>query len=413
MPVRGAAGRMKVPETPRRTPEKRSGDRSGAAPAYRRVVVKVGSGIITEKTGRVSRRKVSSLVGQLAGARDLGVDVALVSSGAIASGVGKLRMGSRPRDIEVLQAVAAVGQGQLIHMYSELFGDRGITVGQVLLTQADMNHRRQYLNARHTLEKLFELGVVPVVNENDTVATEEITFGENDVLAAMVAGLVKADMLVLLTDTGGLHTADPRTSEDAELIERVERIDAEIEKLAGEAGTELSTGGMSSKVQAAKVAVSAGVPVIIADGRRRGIVLDIVGGARAGTYFEPASSITSRKHWIGYVKETRGRLVVDEGAARAISERGKSLLPAGVVRVEGDFGIGDTVDVVDEEGVVVGRGLAAYDAVEAGMIMGQRSAGVKEILGEKGEPMVHRDSLVVYDRPARREGDTLKEKRAR
>jgi glutamate 5-kinase len=363
----------------------------------RRMVVKVGSAIITEKSGRVSRSKASTLVAQLAGARDRGIDVALVSSGAIASGMGKMRITERPRDTEALQALAAVGQGLLINMYSELFEASGVTVGQVLLTQSDMNHRRQYLNARHTLERLFGMGVVPVINENDTVASEEITFGENDLLAALVAALVRADVLVLLTDTGGLHTADPRKYERALLIERVESITDEIEQLAGGAGDELGSGGMSSKVQAAKVAVSAGVPVIIADGRRPRVISDILEGKKVGTRFEAAGGITSRKHWIGYAKEATGRLAVDAGAAHAIAVGGKSLLPAGVVGVEGEFGIGDCVEIIDPLGRVVARGLAGYDASEAKKIMGKRSAQVRDVLGEKGEPIVHRDSLVVFE----------------
>lgn len=362
----------------------------------RRVVVKVGTATITDAAGRMNRRKVGRLVDQVIEARRGGVEVALVSSGAIASGISRMRLPERPRDIEALQAVAAVGQGVLINIYSELFGAGGVAVGQVLLTQADMNHRQQYLNARRTIEQLFKMGAVPVINENDTVATEEITFGENDLLAALVASLLRADVLVLLTDTAGLYTADPRKCADARLLDTVERITPDIECLAGEAGSEIASGGMSSKVQAAKISVSSGVPAVIADGRRPRVIADVIAGKRVGTYFAAKRKIASRKHWIGYVKESSGRLVVDEGAAGAITEKGKSLLPAGVVRVEGEFRVGDSVDIIDLEGRLLGRGLTSYDAVEADLIKGQRSARVKEILGEGGEPIVHRDSLVVF-----------------
>lgn len=381
-------------------------------PEIRRMVVKVGTATITDPTGRMSRRKVERLVAQVLEARRRDVEVALVSSGAIASGMSRMKLPERPREIEVLQAVAAVGQGVLINMYSDLFGAGGVAVGQVLLTQADMNHRQQYLNARRTLEQLFGMGAVPVINENDTVATEEITFGENDMLAALVAALLRADMLLLLTDTAGLYTADPRKCAGARLLDTVERITADIECLAGEAASELASGGMSSKVQAVKIAVSAGVPAVIADGRRRSVIADVVDGKKVGTYFVAGRKIASRKHWIGYARESRGRLVVDDGAARAIRGKGKSLLPAGVVAVEGEFRTGDSVEMVDLEGKLLGRGLVGYEAAEADRIKGQKSARVKEILGERGEPMVHRDSLVLFDEQELPAGAARKKARA-
>ena len=363
----------------------------------RRMVVKVGTATITDRAGRMSRGKAGRLVAQVMEARTRGVELALVSSGAIASGVSRMKLQERPREIEALQAVAAVGQGVLINMYAELFGDSGVPVGQVLLTQADMNHRKQYLNARRTIEQLFKMGAVPVINENDTVATEEITFGENDLLAALVAALLRADVLLLLTDTAGLYTADPRRCDDARLLDTVELITPDIECLAGETGSELASGGMSSKVQAAKVAVSSGVPAVIADGRRRTVIADVIDGKRVGTYFAARQRIASRKHWIGYAMESRGCLLVDDGAAAAITQKGKSLLPAGVVGVEGVFKIGDSVEIIAPDGRLLGRGLAGYDAAEADRIKGLRSGRIREMLGERGEPMVHRDSLVVFE----------------
>jgi glutamate 5-kinase len=367
----------------------------------RRIVVKVGTAVITEKSGRISTRRTANLASGIIEARDRGIDVALVSSGAIAAGMEKLGMKTRPRDIETLQAVAAVGQGKLVGTYTDLFQESGVTVGQVLLTQHDLAHRTQYLNARHTMERLFDMGVVPVINENDTVATDEITFGENDMLAALVAGLVGADTLILLTDTGGLYTADPRTSSEARLLERVERITEEVEELAGEAGSDLAIGGMLSKVQAAKVAVSTGADTFIADGRKASILQKIIDGKKPGTFFPATGTVRSRKRWIGYALPSRGRLIVDRGAATALTARRKSLLPAGVTGVEGDFEVGDCVEVVGPDGKIIGRGITSYSSTEAGLIKGLRSPRVAGVLGEKGEEIVHRDELVVFDEAPR------------
>lgn len=376
------------------------GRRPGAAIVMkdiRRMVVKVGTGIIAEESGRISRERVTALVEEIVSVLNRGIDVALVSSGAIAAGLEKMGLDRRPSDIQSLQAVAAVGQVLLARMYADIFGVSEVPVGQVLLTQYDMTHRQQYLNARHTLERLFELGVVPVINENDTVATEEIKFGDNDILAALVASLAGADLLVLLTDTSGLHTADPREHEGATLLRRVERITGEIEELGGETVSRLGSGGMSSKIQAAKIAVSSGVHTIIADGRSPGVVSDILDGREVGTYFPASAKVKSKKHWIGYAKMSSGCLVVDDGAAKAIVERGKSLLPAGVVELKGNFQVGDALDIVDRRGRVVGRGLSNYDAAEAQRIIGLRSDRIAEILGERPEEMIHRDLMVVFE----------------
>lgn len=362
-----------------------------------RMVVKVGTATITEESGRVSHQRVKQLVDQVAGARLRGIDAALVSSGSIAAGMEKMGMDRRPREMESLQAVAAVGQGLLVQMYAEIFGGRGITVGQVLLTQSDMTHRQQYLNARHTMERLFEMGVIPVINENDTVATEEISFGDNDMLAALTASLAGAQLLVLLTDTEGLYTADPRKHREARLLKRVDRITDETLEIGGETGSSRSSGGMSSKVQAAKIAVSSGISVVIADGRAPGVIDDILDGKEVGTYFPASAKVASKKHWIGYAKKSKGLLVVDNGAVRAVSEGGKSLLPAGVVEVDGDFQVGDAVDIVDTDGRKIARGLSNYSIEEARRIKGLRSGEVADILGEKEEEIVHRDFLVVFD----------------
>jgi glutamate 5-kinase len=365
--------------------------------SIRRMVVKVGTTTIAERSGRISPERVAKLAEGMSDARNRGIDVALVSSGAIAAGMEKLGMETRPKEMDSLQAAASVGQGILVGMYMDLLGENGVTAGQVLLTQHDMTHRQQYLNARHTMERLFDMGVVPIVNENDTVATEEISFGENDLLAALVASLINADLLVLLTDTAGLYTADPKRSEGARLIERVDRITEDIESLGGETGSELALGGMSSKVQAAKVAVSTGVNTIIADGREPSIIKDILDGKEPGTYFPAERKVGSKKRWIGYARKSKGRLLIDEGAARALVARRKSLLPAGVTAVEGKFEVGDCVDIVDPQGRVLGRGISSYSFKEADYIKGLRSDQIKKVLGEKGEEIVHRDELVIFE----------------
>ncbi|MBN2168057.1 MAG: glutamate 5-kinase [Actinobacteria bacterium] len=362
----------------------------------KRVVVKAGTAIITEESGRINRKSAGELVRQLADIKAGGADVILVSSGAIAAGMEKMHIDVRPEDIETLQAVASVGQGLLVQMYADLFREEGVTVGQVLLTQQDMSYRQHYLNARSTLNRLLKMGVLPVVNENDTVATDEITFGDNDMLAGLVSTLVEADLMILLTDIGGLYTADPRISDDAMLIERVEKITRDIEDIGGEAGSRVSTGGMSSKIQAVKVAASTGVNSLIANGKEPGILTRIISGEKTGTYFPASGRVGLRKHWIGYAKKSSGKLVIDEGASHALVEGGRSLLPAGVKAVEGKFHVGDSVDIVDESGELVGRGVSSYSSDEADRIKGLRSDRICEVLGEAGEEIIHRDVLIVF-----------------
>ncbi len=363
----------------------------------KRIVVKVGTAVITKRTGKIDRERLEELVDQIACARARGMDIALVSSGAIAAGMERLKIKNRPREIQELQAIASVGQGLLIRIYTDLFFSKGLDTGQILLTQSDMSHRRQYLNARATIENLFKMGVVPVINENDTVATEEITFGDNDMLAALVAVLIRSDLLVLLTDIEGLYSADPRKVEGAKLLKKVCKITPDIEKSAGEIGSEFASGGMSSKIQAAKIAVSAGVPVVIANGRKKRTLEKIINGKQVGTYFPASGRISLKKHWIGFAKESKGRIVVDDGAANAIIKKGKSLLPAGIIDVEGEFGVGDCVEIAVPCGKVIGKGLTNYNSAEARLIKGMKSHLVREVLGERAEAIIHRDSLVIFN----------------
>ena len=309
----------------------------------------------------------------------------------------QLGLPGRPTSIPELQAAASVGQGLLIQNYANLFKKHGLSVGQVLLTQHDTTHRQQYLNARNTLQKLLELGVVPIINENDTTAVDEIKFGDNDTLAALVSSLIEADLLVILTDTEGLYTTDPRLGGEARLISEVQEITPEIEAIGGGVGTDLASGGMFTKIQAAKVATFAQVGVVVVNGRTPNILLKVAEGEEVGTFFSPrAKGIDSRKRWIAFGRVSRGRIVVDEGAKEALCERGKSLLPAGVVACEGNFEFGDAVDIAGSDGRAFARGLTNYGCTELEKIMGLRSEEVGRVMGEDySEEVVHRDCMVI------------------
>ncbi len=360
----------------------------------RPVVVKVGSSTVTTAGGRVDEAIVGRLCAEVAELLVRGRPVVLVSSGAIAAGWAALgRGGPRPLDPAVLQAVSAVGQHRLMRTWEDGLAPFGLVAGQVLLAPLDFVHRQQYLHARGTLGHLVELGVVPVVNENDAVADEEIRFGDNDRLAALVAHLVGADLLVLLTDTAGLLTADPRLTEQASLIEEVTEIDHDLEALAGGPGS-VGSGGMASKLAAAKIASWSGVRVVIADGQRKGVLADAVEGrAGVGTVVQPRSRrLGARKLWIAFAVAPAGTLRIDEGAARALVEGNRSLLAAGVVAAEGNFGPEDAVEIAGPQGRVVAKGLVRYPAARAAEWLGKRS---DELPDDLGPEVVHRDDLVV------------------
>lgn len=326
-----------------------------------------------------------------------GKQVLLVTSGAIAAGVESLGLEKRPTSIPKLQAAASVGQGLLVHRYSELFAVHHIPVGQVLLTQFDTTHRQQYLNARNTLTKLLQYGAVPVINENDTTAVDEIKWGDNDTLAALVGLLAKADLLVLLSDIGGLHTGDPRVSKEAKLLDKIDKITDEIEALAGGIGSKFGSGGMVTKIQAAKIVTCAGIGMVIADGRERGAIGKIVAGKSVGTYFAPAEKcVSDKKLWIAYGRIPQGTVVVDDGARKALCFGGRSLLPAGVVRVRGRFSVGDAVEVADTSGEVFARGLTNFASGELEKIRGKRTDEIARAFpGQENEEVVHRDCLVI------------------
>ncbi|HSZ10018.1 MAG TPA: glutamate 5-kinase [Steroidobacteraceae bacterium] len=362
----------------------------------KRVVVKVGSSLLVDSDkGRLNRAWLESLAADVAASRRRGQEVILVSSGAIALGRRHLGLGAGKLKLEESQAAAAVGQIRLAHAYKELLDLHEITVAQILLTLGDTEQRRRYLNARGTLNTLLSLGAVPVINENDTVATAEIRYGDNDRLAARVAQMVGADCLVLLSDVDGLYTANPHVDPDAQFIARVLEITPAIEAMAGGSGSDMGSGGMQTKIAAAKIAVAAGCHLCISLGSVEHPLQRIADGARC-TWFMPSSTpVATRKQWIAGTLRPAGAISVDDGAVRALMS-GKSLLPAGVTRAVGRFDRGDTVSIVGPDGTEIGRGICAYSDVDAARIIGRKSADIEKVLGFRGrDEIVHRDDLVL------------------
>lgn len=362
----------------------------------RRVVVKIGSALLVDgATGRLRRAWLEAIAEDVAMMKARGQDVLLVSSGAIALGRRVLKLRDGALKLEESQAAAAAGQIRLAHAYQEILARHEIEVAQILLTLGDTEGRRQYLNARSTLATLLELGAVPVINENDTVATAEIRFGDNDRLAARVAQMVSADCLVLLSDIDGLYTADPGTDPDARFIPEVAALTPEIEAMGGESRSGFGRGGMITKLAAARIATAAGCRMVIASGKQMRPMQAIEQGCRATWFLTPESPRAARKAWIAGSLKTRGTLTVDHGAARALGQ-GRSLLPAGVVAVDGRFERGDAVIVADKDGQELGRGLIAYSDEDARRLIGHKSAEIADILGYRGrDEMIHRDDLAL------------------
>lgn len=364
----------------------------------RRVVIKVGSALLVdETTGRIHESWLESLAADIARMRARGQEVAVVSSGAIAVGRRLLGLIDRALRLEEKQAAAATGQLRLAHAYQNALARHDIKVAQILVTMADSESRRRYLNARNTISTLLKLGVVPVINENDTVATAEIRFGDNDRLSARVAQMISADLLVLLSDIDGLYTADPGSNPDAELIPEVRTLDERIMAMAGGSASAVGTGGMVTKLQAARIAVDAGCAMVIGLGHRPSPVAALEDGARCTWFLSDATPRTARKRWIAGSLKSKGALVIDDGALDAL-KTGKSLLPAGVREVEGRFQRGDAVLVRTLDGREVARGLSAYAADDARRIAGRRSGDIEDILGFRGrDEIIHRDDLVLFD----------------
>jgi glutamate 5-kinase len=356
-------------------------------------VVKIGTSSITNERGELDDAALLKLCQDLAGARVAGHEVVLVVSGAIAAGMPALGLTRRPTDMSTLQALAAVGQPRLLERLNAMLSSHGIVAGQVLLTPYDFVHRSQYLHARETLRRLLELHVLPIVNENDTIADDEIRYGDNDRLAALVSHLLHADALVMLTDTAGLYTADPRRDEGASLIEEIVEVDEALERSAGGAGTTRGSGGMASKLAAAKIAAWSGVRVVIAAASASQVIVDALDGKPVGTAFAPrATRLPSRKLWIAFAQGAAGRVVVDDGARRALVTGGKSLLAAGVRAVDGDFEADAPVEILGEDHKVFAKGMCAYSAAQLRAVAGRRTGDLPDGLRPE---VVHRDDMVV------------------
>jgi glutamate 5-kinase len=362
----------------------------------RKCIVKVGTSSLTDD-GAPDPRAFKAIADQVAALRMSGVLVLLVSSGAIASGMTRMNMRRKPSNLQEKQATAAVGQSVLMEMYSQAFKQNGLAVGQVLITHDDLDNRERFLNARNTIQTLLRMGVVPVMNENDTVAVEEIKVGDNDNLAAHAVSLVDADLLVILSDINGVYSDDPSRNRDAILIDTIDDIGMVTGRVAASSRGKHGTGGMATKIEAAARAAAFGVPTIIANGRKPDTLSRIFAGERIGTLIIPGGrGISKRKHWIGYTSKIKGAITVDDGAARAISHGGKSLLPSGIRSVCGPFKQGETVRVINEQGGEIARGMAQYCSVDLERIKGLKSAEIKKILGTScKEEAIHRDDMVI------------------
>ena len=367
---------------------------------YKRIVIKLGTNLITGGSGSLDLKVMADLTGQVAQLHHRGHEIIIVSSGAVAAGRDLLGIKNKRRDIPFTQVMASVGQNRLMNLYYGLFLEHGINVAQALLTRSDLTDRAHYLNARNTLLALIDLKVICVVNENDVVCTDELgelKFGDNDNLSAMVANLVDADLLVLLSDVEGLYTADPQHDPQAKLIPVIDSIDNKVEDMAGGAGSARGTGGMVTKLEAARLATSSGVPVIIAKGSLPGVIIEAAAGKSTGTFFTARDNkIESRQRWLLSGLSCVGRLVIDKGAAAALRRQNKSLLPAGIVEVEGSFKRGDVVDIHENGGKKVGSGIVNYSSDDLLRIRGEKSGAIADILGYKyGDDAVHRDNLAL------------------
>ncbi len=361
------------------------------------IVIKVGTNLLTDKRTGVRRKRIMQLARDVAFLRGLGHQVVIVSSGAIGAGVASLGLARRPRTIPEKQATAAVGQPVLMESYQAAFRKLGMHVGQILLTGDDFTERKRYTNARNTLRALFAQRVIPIINENDTIAVDEIKLGDNDNLSALVASLLGADLLVILSDVDGLYTDDPSKNPAAVRIPIVHSITPDIEKLARKSGSDLGTGGMVTKLQAARRCVASGVAMVIANGEDPSVLKDILTGEIRGTLFLPGSGrLSGRKKWIGYVAKPRGSVTVDDGARSALLARHTSLLPSGIIAISGEFRGQDTVSIVDRDGLEIARGVTNYSSADLQRIRGKRSGELPQILGRPSrDEVIHKDNLVI------------------
>lgn len=365
----------------------------------KRIVVKVGTSTLTHPTEQLNLLRMENLAREMSDLHNQGKELLLVSSGAIGVGVGRFGLKEPPRTIPMKQAMAAVGQGTLLHMYEKFFAEYGKTVAQVLLTKDDFTERLRYLNGRNALLTLLSLGVIPIINENDTVVIDEIKFGDNDTLSALVAGLVDADLLIILSDIDGLYDDDPRLNPAARRLPEVYEITGEMEDRSRTRGTRLASGGMYTKLVAARMVMAAGIPLVIANGSEKNVLRCILAGECLGTLFVPRENkMQARKQWIAFGSASQGQVYVDEGAEEAIRLRGKSLLPSGVTRVEGDFERGNVVSLISPAGKEFARGITNYAAEEIALIAGKKTSQIERILGSKDyDEIIHRNNLTLYD----------------
>ncbi|NLU50324.1 MAG: glutamate 5-kinase [Syntrophomonadaceae bacterium] len=365
----------------------------------KRIVVKVGTSTLTHPTEQLNLLRMENLAREMSDLHNQGKELLLVSSGAIGVGVGRFGLKEPPRTIPMKQAMAAVGQGTLLHMYEKFFAEYGKTVAQVLLTKDDFTERMRYLNGRNALLTLLSLGVIPIINENDTVVIDEIKFGDNDTLSALVAGLVDADLLIILSDIDGLYDDDPRLNPAARRLPEVYEITGEMEDRSRTRGTRLASGGMYTKLVAARMVMAAGIPLVIANGSEKNVLRCILAGECLGTLFVPRENkMQARKQWIAFGSASQGQVYVDEGAEEAIRLRGKSLLPSGVTRVEGDFERGNVVSLISPAGKEFARGITNYAAEEIALIAGKKTSQIERILGSKDyDEIIHRNNLTLYD----------------
>ena len=365
----------------------------------RRVVVKVGSAVLTDDQG-ICEAIIAQLARQLTFLKETGREVILVTSGAVAAGRRRLNKPKSPHEaLKIKQALAATGQGLLMQAYEQAFASHEQPVAQILLTHTDLSNRRRYLNVRNTILTLFEFGVIPIINENDSVSAEELRFSDNDTLAALMTNMIGADMLIILTDVDSLYTGNPLEDASARPVYTVARIDHKIEAMAGHSTSSLGTGGMGAKIRAAKMVAACGGSSFIGPGKREDVLQALFSGEPVGTFFLPdvSRAINQRKHWIAYVLRPEGELVVDAGAAHALVEKGKSLLPSGVLEVRGQFGLGAPVHCVDSEGALIAAGLSNYAAADIMRIQGRKTSEIAAILGHKDhDEIIHRDNLVLF-----------------
>jgi glutamate 5-kinase len=365
----------------------------------KRMVVKIGSSSLTLKEGGLDIENMTKFVDEITVLVRSGIQVVVVTSGAIAAGLQYLSMAKRPKDISILQAAAAVGQVELMRTYGDLFAKNDLKIGQILLTREDTTRRKQYLNITNTIENLLKLETIPVINENDSVAVEEIKFGDNDRLAALVSSITDAELLVILSDIDGLYDKNPRKDSDASLISFVDRITPSIEQLAEGIGSEYSSGGMSSKIKAAKICSFAGIPMVIANSRTRDVLERITRFEPVGTFFAPqkGKKVRSVKRWIAFGVQSRGNIYIDDGAVSAIKTSGRSILPVGVVSLEGNFKKGETLDVYSTDGILIAKGITNLSSEELSTIKGKNKKEIsREFDPEMCCEVIHRDSLVIF-----------------